>query len=284
MSLQTDEYYYEGNFLVFTENYHLKRGYCCGNGCRHCPYQHTNVKPFSIFNWSGGKDSSLALYYILKENKYNIKSLLTSVNSAYGRISMHGVRQELLEEQAFQLGIPLHKLMLPEQPDMTEYENIMKETLEKFKKHQVSHSIFGDIFLEDLRKYREEKLATMSFEGVFPLWKKDTTELMHEFLELGFKTIVVCVDAQKLDKSFAGRIIDQQFLDDLPKNVDPCGENGEFHTFCFDGPIYKQAIRYEVGETVFREYKSPKSDSKDDVCSLPDNKNMGFWFTDLLPI
>lgn len=235
----------------------------------------------SIFNWSGGKDSSLAMYHILKNKEHNIKQLLTTVNTTFNRISMHGVRVELLEEQAKQLDLPLTKVELQDQPTMSEYEEIMQKTIADIKKEGVTHSIFGDIYLEDLKKYREDKLALEGIKGVFPLWKRDTKDLLHEFLDLGFKTILVCIKSDLLDKSFAGRIIDKDFINDLPDNVDPCGENGEFHTFVFDGPIFKKPIDFEVGETVFKEYKAPKN--ADDSCTTePSSSNMGFWFTDLI--
>ena len=236
----------------------------------------------SIFNWSGGKDSALALYHALKDPSYNIQRLITSVNSTYNRVSMHGVRTELLQQQARQLGLPLQQLLLADQPTMSEYNDAMAKMMCGLQQEGFTHSIFGDIFLEDLRKYREERLAQQGFSAFFPLWKRDTTELIHEFIDLGFKTIIVCVKAELLDESFAGRIIDKDFLKDLPSNVDPCGENGEFHTFVFDGPIFKAPIPFAIGEKVYREYEAPKN--KEDNCfsnDAPRPQNMGFWFCDL---
>ncbi len=224
----------------------------------------------SIFNWSGGKDSSLALYKILKDEQFEISGLLTSINSAFQRVSMHGVREELLDEQASRLKLPLYKLQLPEQPSMDEYNGEMSAMMQNLRKDGFTHSVFGDIFLEDLKKYREEKLEKAGFKAVFPIWKRDTTELVKEFIELGFKTMVVCVKAELLDESFAGRIIDEQFIKDLPVGVDPCGENGEFHTFVFDGPIFDRPIDIEIGEKIYKKYKGPDSSG-----------NMGFWFCDI---
>lgn len=245
----------------------------------------TSVKTKAIFNWSSGKDSALALYKTLQNPEIVIVSLLTSVNQQYNRISMHGVRAELLEQQAESIGLPLHKMEIPEMPTMEVYENVMKETLTKFKEHGVTHSVFGDIFLEDLRKYREDKLAQMQLEGIFPLWKIDTKELIREFLALGFKTIVTCVNERNLDKSFAGRIIDEQFIADLPDDVDVCGENGEFHTFTFDGPIFSKPIAFEIGEIVYRKYEKPKADSSNSTCDTNDSDafDYGFWYCDLIP-
>lgn len=238
----------------------------------------------SFFNWSGGKDSSLALYHILNNKSYSVEKLLTNVNNQYRRISMHGVREELLEQQATSIGIPLQKLVLPDQPSMAEYEVQMMQTMRQLQEEKFTHSLFGDIFLEDLKIYREAQLAKVNMTGVFPLWKRDTTELIHEFIDLGFKTIVVCVKAELLDESFAGRIIDKDFLKDLPPNVDPCGENGEFHTFVFDGPVFKNPVPCKTGEKVFREYIAPANDK--DKCftrQQPKHSSMGFWFCDLLP-
>jgi uncharacterized protein (TIGR00290 family) len=236
----------------------------------------------TYFNWSGGKDSALALYYTLQNKEYNVQRLLTSVNDSFNRISMHGVRTELLQLQANALNIPLQQLRLPEQPTMEEYNTAMFNTVKGLYEEGFMHTVFGDIFLEDLRKYREEKLAEQNIKAYFPLWKRDTTELIHEFIDIGFKTIVVCTKAEMLDKSFAGRVIDKDFLKDLPKNVDPCGENGEFHTFVFDGPVFKTPVAFNIGETIFREYQAPKN--KEDNCfsnNQPTAQQMGFWFCDL---
>jgi uncharacterized protein (TIGR00290 family) len=230
----------------------------------------------AYMNWSGGKDSSLCLYKALQRGNYNITHLLTSVNAAHDRISMHGVRRSLLEAQAKSIGIPLTTIELPEQPDMQEYENAMFQKVNGLKETGCTHAIFGDIFLEDLKIYREQKLATLDVECVFPLWKIDTTELVHEFIHLGFKSIIVCVNEQYVNKSFCGRIIDHDFINDLPSNVDPCGENGEFHSFVFDGPIFNTPIEFTKGEIVYKTYKAPKENDS----TKPD---YGFYFCDLLP-
>lgn len=241
------------------------------------------MKPKAIFNWSSGKDSALALYKIVQSNEYEVCSLLTSVNQHYDRISMHGVRTELLEIQAKNLGLPLYKMEIPEMPSMEIYEDIMKQTLTRFKNQGVTHSIFGDIFLEDLRKYREDKLNAIGFTGVFPLWKIDTKDLIEEFLNLGFKTIVTCVNEKYLDKSFAGRVIDEQFIKDLPNNVDVCGENGEFHTFTFDGPLFSNPVEFEIGEVVYRKYEKPKTSVSGTACDTEDSAfDYGFWYVDLV--
>jgi len=225
-------------------------------------------------NWSGGKDSSLCLYKALQSCDYNITHLLTSVNSAHDRISMHGVRRALLEAQASSIGIPLTTIELAEQPSMIDYEQAMLLKVQELKEAGCTHAIFGDIFLEDLKKYREQKLAAHDITCVFPLWKMDTTQLVHEFIHLGFKSIIVCVNDQYLDKSFCGRIIDESFITDLPSNVDPCGENGEFHSFVFDGPVFKNPIAFTKGDIVYKTYAAPAAASA---------THYGFYFCDLLP-
>jgi uncharacterized protein (TIGR00290 family) len=236
----------------------------------------------SFFNWSGGKDSALALYHTLRDAGRAPELLLTNVNKAYRRVSMHGVREELVEKQATAIGIPLQKLLLNEQPSMVEYEASMRHVLTDLVTKGFTHAVFGDIFLDDLRQYREARLSELGIKAEFPLWKRDTTELVHEFIELGFKTIVVCTKAEVLDKSFVGRVIDEDFLKDLPAGVDPCGENGEFHSFVFDGPIFRHPVPFSIGEKVFREYQAPKSTGDNCFSNQPFQPSIGFWFCDLL--
>lgn len=235
------------------------------------------MKPKAIFNWSSGKDSALAFYKILKEDRFEITLLLTSINQEFQRISMHGVSVSLLEKQAESLGFPLIKMEIPKEPTMEEYQEIMTKTMSAIQSQGVTHSVFGDIFLEDLRKYREDQLQSIGMTAVFPLWKQNTANLIREFLNLGFKTIVTCVNETYLNKSFAGRIIDEDFIKDLPENIDPCGENGEFHTFTFDGPIFKKPITFEIGQTVKKTYPKPKSNENDVEGEYV------FWFCDLIP-
>jgi len=232
-------------------------------------------------NWSGGKDSALCLYKAMESRKYNVTQLLTSVNYVHDRISMHGVRRSLLEAQAKSIGIPLETIELSEQPGMEEYERSMMKKISQLRDAGCTHTIFGDIFLEDLRAYRENKLQKADVTCVFPLWKINTSELVKEFIELGFRSIIVCVNEKYLDKSFCGRIIDQSFLDDLPVHVDPCGENGEFHSFVFEAPIFKEKISFSKGEIVYRKYQAPKNN---DTChTKADPSQYGFYFCDLLP-
>ncbi|HUT55226.1 MAG TPA: diphthine--ammonia ligase [bacterium] len=217
----------------------------------------------AIFSWSGGKDSALALYKVMRGSQYRVASLLTTVTQGYDRISMHGVRVELLEAQARSIGLPLVKVMIPQKASNETYEDRMKAELLRQKARGIDTVIFADIYLEDLRKYREDKLAIVGMKAAFPLWKIPTIELAREFIDLGFKTIITCVDTQALDKKFSGRLFDDSFLAELPPGVDPCGENGEFHSFAFAGPIFKTPIKFTVGEQVLREDR--------------------FYFTDLVP-
>jgi uncharacterized protein (TIGR00290 family) len=234
-----------------------------------------------IFNWSGGKDSSLALYHCLQNTDLDIKYLVTTINDSVNRISMHGVRYALLAEQAKQIGISLYEVRLPEMPTMSAYDSTMSFHLEKLKAEGITHSIFGDIFLEDLKKYREDQLADVGLTAIFPLWKRDTKELINEFLNLGFKTVIACTQEKLGD--FLGEVIDEELISKLPADVDVCGENGEFHTFAFAGPIFKNPIKYSLGEKLFKSYQAPKN--ADDNCFQKEDeqpKNLGFWYIDLV--
>ena len=217
-----------------------------------------------IFTWSGGKDSTMALYELQREKRYEVAALLTSVTEDYDRISMHGVRRVLLEQQAQSLGYPLEIVYLTKNSSNEEYEARLKEKLLQYKARGVSSAVFGDIFLEDLRKYRENNLAQVGMKGIFPIWKRDTGELAHTFIDLGFKAVITCIDSNVLDKRFAGRTYDERFLSELPASVDPCGENGEFHSFVYDGPIFRNKIHLRKGRVVLR-----------------DNR---FYFCDLVPV
>ncbi|MBC7936717.1 MAG: diphthine--ammonia ligase [Rhizobacter sp.] len=232
-------------------------------------------------NWSGGKDSSLSLYKILQNDQYRVCTLLTNVSSTHDRISMHGVRRSLLHAQADAVGIPLQTIELSDQPSMAVYEQAMQLKVVELKSDGYTTAIFGDIFLEDLKLYREKKLAAEDMQCVFPLWKMDTREVMEEFLALGFKSVIVCVNEEFLDQSFCGRVIDNSFLKDLPANVDPCGENGEYHTFVFDGPIFRQPVKFKKGELVRKTYPAPASINKSQN-PIDRESEYGFVFCDLI--
>jgi uncharacterized protein (TIGR00290 family) len=217
---------------------------------------------------------------MLQDKKYSVEHLLTSIITHHNRVSMHGLRRELLQLQLASLGIPASTIELPEEPSMAEYEGILKKAVLQLQHNGFAYAAFGDIFLEDLKVYREKQLAPFNIHAIFPLWKKDTRQLLNEFIDLGFKAILVCINATLLDESFAGRIIDKNFILGLPEGVDPCGENGEFHTFCYDGPIFKEPVQFKIGEKIYREYKAPTNN--DDKNLSPEKNNIGFWFCDLL--
>jgi len=224
----------------------------------------------AMYNWSGGKDSSFALWQILKEKQFSVEYLLTSMSAEHKRISMHGVAEYLLDEQADRLNLPLRKIYLEENSSLESYNAVMAEEMKFAKSQGIEVSIFGDIFLEDLRTYREEQLKSVGLKGHFPIWKRDTLELVKDFINSGFKAVIVSANARLLDKSFCGRIIDHNFINDLPEGVDPCGENGEFHSFVFDGPIFSKPINIKIGETIMKKY------------NVSEGTDSEFWYTDLV--
>jgi len=205
-----------------------------------------------ILSWSSGKDSSLALYELIKHGNYDI-TLLTTITDEYERISMHGVREYLLEKQADSLGCYLEKVFITPETTNEDYQKKMEEVMNKYKGLGVTKVAFGDIFLEDIRKYREKNLEKVGMEAIFPLWGRDTGEIAKTYIKLGFKSIITCVDTKVLSGDFAGNFYDEDFMARLPENIDPCGENGEFHTFVFDGPIFRERINFSVGEKVLRD-------------------------------
>jgi uncharacterized protein (TIGR00290 family) len=211
------------------------------------------MKENVLFCWSSGKDSAFALYQLLTEGKYSVASLLTTVTQDYDRVSMHGVRIQLLEEQSQSLAIPLTKVVITRSASNDDYEKAITVVLQQFKDKGILQVAFGDIFLEDLRKYREDNLAKLGMTALFPIWKRDTTTMAQDFIAAGFKAVITCVDTNVLDKSFAGREFDEVLLADLPAGVDPCGENGEFHSFAYNGPIFKNPILFTRGEVVLRD-------------------------------
>lgn len=221
------------------------------------------------FNWSSGKDSALALHYLLQDKDVSVGHLLTTINEAQQRVSMHGVRCTLLEAQLKAIGLPYSIVSIPEQCINTTYESIMQEAVAPLIRGGFEYAAFGDIFLEDLKQYREQQLAQVGLKGLFPLWRRDSRSIVEEFIDLGFKAITVSVNARHLDASFVGRVLDHDFIKDLPVGVDPAGENGEFHTFCFEAPYFKTPIDFTVGEKVYRTYQHG-------------SETFGYWFCDLL--
>jgi uncharacterized protein (TIGR00290 family) len=237
----------------------------------------------AYINWSSGKDAAFALYKMQKEQKFKVEKLVTTINSEVDRVSMHGLRKELLLRQAESLEIPLQIISLNGNVSMQTYNAIMKTEVSILIAEGYTHSVFGDIFLEDLKDYREKQLTEVGLKAVFPLWGTNTRELMDEFIREGFKAITVCVNAKLLDKSFCGRIIDHQFIADLPVNVDPCGENGEFHSFVFDGPIFKNLVEFDTGEIIEKQFSSVGDEKEDCFTDKIKSWDTRFWYCDLIP-
>ncbi|HEY1661922.1 MAG TPA: diphthine--ammonia ligase [Verrucomicrobiae bacterium] len=244
------------------------------------------MKEKIVFCWSGGKDSALALNRVLREDRYEVVSLLTTCNEHFQRVSMHGVRVDLLERQAASIGLPLEKIFLSQRSSNDEYHQKMSACLLAHQKQGVVGCAFGDIFLEDLKRWREQNLAGIGMRGIFPLWKNDSRALIREFFELGFGTVICCVNDAYLDESAVGRSIDAEFIRTLPANVDPCGENGEYHSFAFAGPVFKEPVKFALGEKVYRavEVTHPSDSQGAYVCpTTGPRETKGFWFCDLLP-
>lgn len=220
------------------------------------------TRPKALVSWSSGKDSAFAVHQMRAAGEYEVVGALTTVTASFARVSMHGVREQLLDAQVAALGVPCTKIYIPSPCPNSVYEREMAGALGAAKSNGVTHVVFGDLFLQDIRTYREQRLAELALTGLFPLWMRDTAQLAREMLEAGCEATLTCVDLRKLDVSYAGRRFDADLLRDLPAGVDPCGEYGEFHTFASDGPMFRVPIRVCVGELVERD---------------------GFAFADLLP-
>jgi uncharacterized protein (TIGR00290 family) len=212
------------------------------------------AKPI-LMAWSGGKDSALALHRLLADPQWEVKGLLTTVTSDYDRISIHGVRRSILHTQAERLGLPLVEAAIPAQASNRIYETAFAGALENAAARWpgIGTIAYGDLFLADIRGYREQQLARTGWRGEFPLWGEDTTRLAQRFVSQGFRAILCCVDTQQIDASFCGRAFDEALLGELPPSCDPCGENGEFHTCVYAGPIFRESIALAKGERVLRE-------------------------------
>lgn len=211
------------------------------------------AKPKAWLSWSSGKDSAWALHVIRQRGDVEITALLTTINCTHNRVAMHAVRESLLDAQAAAAGLPLVKVEIPSPCPNEIYDRAMAEAMAQAGAQGVTHMIFGDLFLEDIRKYREENLAKCGIVPVFPLWGRDTRILAQEMLAGGLRAYLTCVDPKKLDASFAGRSFDEKLLADCPPGVDPCGENGEFHTCVVAGPMFASPIPVDVGEIVHRD-------------------------------
>lgn len=236
------------------------------------------VKAF--VNWSGGKDAALSLHRCLGMKDLEVGSLFTNKVASTSRVSMHGVRCELIEAQATSIGLPLYQAALPLEPGGNVYEEEISRQVKGLKELGYTTSVFGDIYLEDLKVYREVQMSKLGIACLFPLWKEAPEKVMAEFLGLGFKAIVICVNSSKLDPGFCGRLIDIDFINDLPPQVDVCGEKGEFHSFVFDGPIFKRPVLFHKGAQTIHRYAAPQSPQASRT-QVPEH--IDFVYTDLLP-
>jgi len=231
----------------------------------------------AVFIWSGGKDSALALYRVLRSGDYNLRYLVTTFSAAYQRVTMHGVPKELVEAQASSLGIPLWPIYIPDDAALT-YETQMHQAFVQLKREGIQTAIFGDIHLEDLKLYREQQLALVNLEAYFPLWGELTNKLVQEFIDSGFKALLVCVSDARMGSSFIGREIDAAFMPALPPEADPAGEKGEYHSFVYAGPIFKKPISFSKGKVILRDYAANTTTEEDTL-----NYDSKFWFLDLMP-
>jgi uncharacterized protein (TIGR00290 family) len=209
--------------------------------------------PKAYVSWSSGKDSAFALYEAQRSGVADVVGVLTTVNEAYGRVAMHGVRDGVLDRQIAALGLPALKVMLPNPCSNEIYQERMAQACARIKEQGVRHIVFGDLFLEDIRAYREQQLAAVGMTGIFPLWQRDTGVLARAMIDSGMVAHLVCVDPRRLGREFAGRRFDTRLLDELPRQVDPCGENGEFHTLVSAGPMFAEPIDVRLGEIVERD-------------------------------
>lgn len=219
-------------------------------------------------SWSSGKDAAYALLQLQKWDDFRVKKLFSTLDQEKERVSMHGIRESLLDAQANALGIPIRKVFLPENLSMSSYDRIIQKEYIKIKSEEVHTLAFGDILLDDLKTYREKQLKSLKMNAVFPIWKINTTDLAHKIIRSGIKAIVVTINRKVLDNSFLGRIFDLEFLADLPSNVDPCGENGEFHTFVYDAPNFRFPVEFLKGEVVKKQYHSGDKNTSWDTSFL----------------
>lgn len=227
-------------------------------------------------SWSGGKDSAMALYTILKKEKFEVVSLHTSFDAASKRVGLHGVPEILIEKQAAAIGLPLEKIYLPNNANGG-YEKVMKAFCQRQKQSGVEAIIFGDIFLEDLKAYRERQLKTVGIEAIFPLWGSSTLELVNEFISLGFETLICCLNTQAIPKDYLGKTLDKGLVGKIAQNADPCGENGEFHTFVYKGPIFQTPVHYRIGSPILKSYPFKKEQNGKIV-----NERVDILFQELL--
>ena len=224
----------------------------------------------AVFNWSGGKDSALALYKILQDNDYEIISLLTTINGDTQRSSMHGIPVSVLESQAKSIGLPIYIVDLMPRGDINDYETEMRKVIYHFKSLGATHFVFGDIFFKDIRAYREKQLTPYGITVVEPLWNKSSQEIMEEFLYSGLKTIIVTTDAEKLGAEYIAREIDKNLVMSFPEKIDICGENGEYHTLCYDGGMFRYRVEFSLGKVTRQSYRIKNENGIE--------KEYSYWF------
>lgn len=235
----------------------------------------------TALSWSSGKDSALALHHLRQNPELAVQKLLTTVHGQQQEIAMHGVGPELIRAQARSIGLPVDIIRLPEISTDAEYGAAMKSALEDLKSEGIGSVAFGDILLEDVRRYREKQMMSIGMEAVFPLWGRSTADLAEVFIREGFRAVVVCIDGSVLDQTFLGREYNAEFLRDLPKGVDPAGENGEFHTFCFDGPVFQYAVEWERGAISYKDFPAPKPRESQTGLEQSNADAMRFWFLEI---
>lgn len=211
------------------------------------------IKKKTLMSWSSGKDSAWALHKLLQNPEIEVVGLFCTVNREFNRVAMHGVSVELLLQQAARIGLPMELIEIPYPCSNEEYENIMEKFVEKAKNNAIEFFAFGDLFLEDIRNYREQKLSSCGIKPVFPIWGSPTDALAKEMINNGLKTIITCIDPKQIPQEFVGKEFNDKFLASLPESVDPCGENGEFHSFVYDAPMFNSPIQISVGEIIHRD-------------------------------
>jgi uncharacterized protein (TIGR00290 family) len=232
----------------------------------------------AILSWSGGKDCAYALYKLLQEAKYEVKYLLSIFNEETRVLNMHRVPEALIEQQAAATGISLLKVFVSDSSNHT-YEKQLARAIEQVTAENIYHIIFGDLFLQDLRKYREVSMQKLGMNCVFPIWQMPSKLLMNDFIEKGFKAITCCIDAAKLPKEFIGRRLEQSFINELPKGIDPCGENGEYHSFCYDAPYFRTPVTIECGRIYFKPLELKTLDKAGSASVV-----QGYWFCEIAGI
>lgn len=236
------------------------------------------TKPKVTISWSGGKDAALALHKILQADRYDVVSLHTSFDQELKRVSMHGIPEALVEAQADAIGLPLEKIYTAADSTRQNYEHAMSVFCHEQKEKGVEAIVFGDILLEDLKVYREKQLEKMGLKAIFPLWGVPTDQLVLEIIDAGFETMLCCLNAEKISKSLIGKTLDRSIVNDIARNADPCGENGEYHTFVYDGPIFHHPVSFEKGEVVSKSYQF-KTENE----GIIEETSSTFWFQEVLP-